>query len=128
MIDHEAIVRTHLLTNTALVTLVSTRIYAGTHLPDGYTPADGPAVVFATRGGNDAYSRATTVPSMQYRCFGATPTIARQVDRALYDALQDEAGVSVRTSIRDTYPQLLQDPETDWWYVFSGYRHWLVVS
>lgn len=128
MIDVLAVIRTHLAANSALAALVDTRLYAGTHLPQGYTPADGPAILFNTRGGVDEYHRATTRPSVQYQCYGATAAVCIQTDRALYSALQDKSGVGVRTSLRETYPQLLEAPDTGWLYVLSGYDHWLVVT
>jgi len=130
MIDVLAVIRAHLLANAALVALVESRIYAGVSLPPGYDPADGPAILFNTRGGVDEYSRATTRPSVQYRSYGATAAACVQVDRALYDALQDNTGTGVRTSIRETYPQLLEEPGTQpaWLYVLSGYDHWLAVT
>lgn len=128
MIDALAVIRSHLLADSALVALIGTRLYAGVALPQNYTPADGPAVLFNTRGGQDEYHRGTTRPSVQYRCYGATQADCTVVDRALYDALQDSPGVGVRTSIRETYPQLLEEPDTRWLYMLSGYDHWLTVT
>lgn len=125
------VIRDHLLTNAALVALVGDRIYAGVDLPEGYTPADGPAILFNARGGTDEYHRVTTKPSVQYRCYAATPILCMTVDRALYRALQDQCGAGVRTSIRQTYPQLLKEPETSptqWNFILSGYEHFLMVD
>lgn len=126
MTDAEAILRAHLLSNAPLTALVGTRVYAAPNPPPGYTPASGAAIVFGPRGGADSYSGATLLPSMQYRCYGPTLAIARQVSRALYEALVDQPGVGVRQSRLETFPQPLTDPETEWEYVWSAYKHWLV--
>ena len=128
MRDVEATIRAHLLTDTALTALVGTRIYAGTSLPAGYTPDDGPAVLLGVRGGADTYSGATLMPSVQFRSYGADDATARSVDRALYDALVDVAGLHVRTAQLETIGQLMNDPETDWPYMWSAYRVWVVNS
>lgn len=119
-------IREHLLRAPELTALVGTRVYAGVTPPPHYNPADGPCIVFGTRGGADAYHSATLMPSIQYSCYGADIDTAWDVDRALYDALVDQPGLGVRQSRLEVYGQLLTQPETGWYYVWSAYRHWLV--
>lgn len=128
MRDTAATIRAHLATNTALTALVGTRIYAGTSLPAGYTPDAGPAVLFGNRGGADTYSGASLTPSVQFRCYGASDAVVRQVDRAVYDALVDQPGQYIRTARLETIGQLMNDPETGWPYMWSAYRVWVVNS
>ena len=83
--DTNAIIRTHLAADTALVALVSTRIYCP-RLPENATL---PAVGFFSRGGtSDPYIPGIVTPSVQFDCWAANQIDAREVYRALYDALQ----------------------------------------
>ena len=130
MINVFAVIRAHLAANAPLGQLVGGRIYVGPNLAQHYTPASGPAILLNTRGGSDEYSRATTRPAMQYRCYNTTAEACAELDGVLYDALQDKCSGAVRTSLRVTYPQILEEPDTEpaWLYMLSGYDHWLVVS
>ena len=97
--DTNSIILTYLLTDTALVALVSDRIYCP-RLPEKATL---PAIGFFTRGGDsNPYIPGIVTPSVQFDCW-ATDTevagvvtkgsiIAREVYRALYDALQGIQG------------------------------------
>ena len=125
VIDAHEVVRNYLSTVTGLTDLVQSRIFAGADLEKGYTPSDGPAVVFSARSGNVAYHGATLRPSMQFRCFGKTRTDAGDTDRALYDALHEQSGPSMRWATLETMGQPLTDPDTGWFFMLSGYRIWL---
>lgn len=125
MVDAEKVIRDFLLLNAALVALVDDRIYAGVDLPPGYKPGDGPAVLFAVRGGADSYHSGTFWPSCQYSCYAATEREAREVYRALYDALNDQAGVNINQSRLETPGQILRDQDTDWPFVLTAFRHWI---
>lgn len=125
MVDTGQVLRSFLLTDPTLTALVGSRIYYGADLPAGYTPADGPAILFNTRGGSVAYHNQTLQPSCQYRCFASEAPTAWLVDRALYGALHDRAGLKVRQSRLETPGQLIPN-ELDWFVIWSTYRHWLV--
>lgn len=126
MVDAAATIRAYLLTVSGLTDLVGTRIYAGDALPPGYEPADGPAVLFGVRGGNMAYHNGTAELSVNYRCYALTKALAWQTDRALYTALQDEAAPGIRQSRLEVIGQQTTEPKTDWTFVYSAYRQWLV--
>ena len=101
MIDAHKVIADYLLADDALKVLVGDRIYPGSDLPEGYKPADGPAVLFGARGGGPAYHGATLQPSVQYRSYALSEEQAAEVDRALYDALHDQAGPGRASANRD---------------------------
>lgn len=83
--DSNAIIRAYLATDTALTALVGARIYCP-RLPEN---ADLPAIGFFTRGGRaNPHIPPIPSPSVQFDCWGTSYIEARQVYRALYDALQ----------------------------------------
>ena len=95
--DTNTIIRTFLLAQTTLTTVVSTRIYWPT-LPENEAL---PAISFNTRGGDSSpYIPKIVSPSVQFNCWAedtATmtgPVAARQVYRALFDVLQ---GIQMQT-------------------------------
>lgn len=90
--DTNVITRTHLLTCTDLTDLVSTRIYC----PRAPENADLPNVTFFTRGGRSTpYIPDLPSPSIQFDCWADDPIEAREIYRALYDALQGIQNVAV---------------------------------
>lgn len=120
MIDALALIRTHLLANTALAALVSTRVYAGRDVPPpGYKPSDGAAITFKLRGGQPDYDDALLNPSVQFRCYGATELAADVCYRALYDALHNAHGASVLHGEIEIAGQSLEEPETAWPFVLA---------
>ena len=128
MVDVEAVIRAHLVAQTtpaleALYALTADRIYASQSLPTDYRPADGPAILFTTRGGGQDYSSAILRPSVQYRCYAKDEEKARDAYRALYDALNDQSGVGITQSRLETQGQLLTDPESTWPYVLCAFQH-----
>ena len=87
--DVNAIIRTYLLTDIALAALVSQRIYCP-RLPENATL---PAIGFFTRGGDsNPYIPGIVTPSVQFDCWADNFIDAREVYRALYDALQGIQG------------------------------------
>lgn len=104
--DTNAIIRTYLTTSSTLVdpliTLVGERIYCP-RLPEKIDLADGPAIGFFVRGGvSTPYIPGMVIPSVQFDCWamdvdGSTSGSikAREVYRALYDALQGIQNVTV---------------------------------
>lgn len=85
MIDTNKIVRAHLAADTALIALVGVRVYCP-RLPHGATL---PAVSLFTRGGvTNPHIATLPCPSVQIDSWGSSPDAAREVYRAVYDALQ----------------------------------------
>ncbi len=87
--DTNSIIRSYLTTSSTLVdpliVLVSDRIYCP-RLPENATL---PAIGFFTRGGTSTpYIPGIPEPSVQFDCWANNPINAREVYRALYDALQ----------------------------------------
>ena len=121
MTDSNAVILAYLSAQASLTALVSTRISCpkliGTTLP---------ALSFLTRGGvSSPYIPDMLEPSVQFSCWGADPIIARQVYRALYDALQGIENQKVTISYSDYYiisaaeevqGQDLQDPDAPYFY------------
>ena len=94
--DTNAIIRAYLATQTALTALVSTRIYSP-RLPENATL---PAIGFFTRGGSSTpYIPGIVTPSVQFDCWADNPIEARQVYRALYNALQGIQNVNAGTVV-----------------------------
>lgn len=104
--DTNTIIRTYLTTSSTLVdpliTLVAERIYCP-RLPEN---AELPAIGFFTRGGSSTpYIPGMPAPSVQFDCWAKDTEvagvatsgfiIAREVYRALYDALQGIQNVTV---------------------------------
>jgi len=89
LVDINILIRTYLLTpsvtNNPLIALIGDRIMAP-RLAENTTL---PAISFFTRGGGSSYQRpAGSWPSIQFDCWADNPIDAREVYRALYDALQ----------------------------------------
>ena len=83
--DTNKIIRAYLAADAGLTALVGQRIYCP-RLPENATL---PAVSFFTRGGTSSpYIPDLPSPSVQFDCWADDPIEARQVYRALYDALQ----------------------------------------
>ena len=110
MIDTNAVIRTHLAADAGITALVGDRIYQG-RLPEN---ADLPAICFFTRGGTSTpYIPGIPAPSVQFDCWAKSEEVAgveikgdivaRQVYRALYDALQGIQNVKVTIGATDYY-------------------------
>ena len=98
MIDSNVPIRAYLAANAGLIALVGTRIYVP-RLPEN---AVLPALGFFTRGGTSTpYIPTIPSPSVQIDCWGRTPQEARQVYRAVYDALQGIQNVTVTIGLTD---------------------------
>ncbi len=90
--DVTLIINTHLQADTALVALVSIRIYCP-RIPEKGTL---PAVSYFVRGGlSTPYIPGIVNPSIQFDCWADSMMDARRVYRALYDALQGIQNISV---------------------------------
>ena len=94
--DSNAIIRSYLTTASPavnpLIALIGERVYCP-RLPENATL---PAVGFFTRGGESTpYIPGIITPSVQFDCWADNPIDAREVYRALYDALQGIQQVTV---------------------------------
>lgn len=127
MIDIEATVRARLVANVALAALTGPRIYASVTLPAGYQPSLGPAVIFNVNGGSPDYAPVLR-PTLMFRSYGLTEAIARQTDRAVFDALHDYRGGAVMSVRNDVLGQLLAESDTQWRFVLSYYKAMLLNS
>lgn len=122
MIDAADVLRDYLLTNTAITTLVGTRIWAPmTYPPDGYKPSQGAALVFKTRGGAPDYTQAHMLLSWQIKSYGATLLVASALDRAVADALFDARWGDILESSMEQAGQSIPEPDTDWPCILSFY-------
>jgi len=97
--DTNTILRTYLLTQTELTALVvidgDERIYC----PRAPENAKLPNITFFTRGGRSTpYIPDLPSPSVQIDCWANDPIEAREIYRALYDALQGIQNVGVGTN------------------------------
>ena len=109
--DTNSIIRAYLITQTALTTLIggaTPRIYCP-RLPENATL---PAVSYFTRGGSsDLYVKPILSPSVQFNCwaldYDGAPSHAsvraREIYRALYDALQGIQMIKVTLGLIDYY-------------------------
>ncbi len=89
LVDTNRLIRQYLQTSSAtndpLIALISTRLYCP-RLPENVTL---PAISYFTRGGTaDANVPNIFSPSVQFDCWADNLIDAREVYRALYDALQ----------------------------------------
>ena len=103
--DTNSIIKSYLGTSSTkvdpLIALVSDRIFCP-RLPENEDLTNGPAISFFTRGGTSTpYIPGIPEPSVQFDCWAIDASlvsgfiIARQVYRALYDALQGIQNVTV---------------------------------
>lgn len=122
MIDIDATIHAYLIQQAGLTVLAGPRIFASLYLPKGYKPADGPALLFSPRGGAVDYSSLVLNPSYQFRSYGKTLASARELDRALFDALNDVSYCDIKSARMEAIGQPLQEPDTGWPFVLSFYR------
>ena len=94
--DTNSIIRSYLTTSSTkvdpLIALVSSRIYCP-RLPENATL---PAISYFTRGGgSNPHIEKIVSPSVQFTCWDDNPIGAREVYRALFEALQGIQMVAV---------------------------------
>ncbi len=90
--DTNKIIRDYLIKQTVLTGIATGGIFCP-RLPEKTTL---PAISFFTRGGTSTpYIPGIPSPSVQFDCWADNPITARQVYRALYDALQGIQNVKV---------------------------------
>ena len=130
MIDVNAIVRAFLLTDATLKGLVESRLYAGKSVPpERYKPKDKdgnsqPCICFQIRGGSPDYDDALLKPSIQFKCYAATPLAAGALYRALVDALHNASSADILYAEQETLGADLREPATGWPFVLT---HFLIM-
>jgi len=121
--DASAVLRTYLLTKTALTLLVGTRINRETGVPaQGWTPSAGPCVSIIGRGGAFDASDAMLAWPVQVTCWGRDPQEAGNVYRAVVGALDNASGGQLRHAYLTSLGQTIRQAETGWPYVLCGFR------
>ena len=120
--DTNKIIQAYLITCGTLTGLVGVEIYCP-RLKEGATL---PAVSFFTRGGTSTpYIPGMPSPSVQFDCWADDPIEAREVYRALYDALQGIQNIDVTvgaetykilSAVEEVQGQDLQDIEIPNYY------------
>lgn len=128
MIDVQSAIRAVVVADSGLTALVNTRVFAGRDVPPtGTTPGDGACLTFKVRGGAGAfrgrdYEDALIVPSVQFKCYGASELAAYQVYRALVDALHNAHDGTVLHAEETGVGQPLEEPDTEWRFVLSFFE------
>lgn len=126
MIDAGVAIRTSLLTQTTLTSVISTRLWSESNTPgDGYIPAQGGGIAFKVRGGGTMYHNGLINPSVQFKCYGDGLVAANTVYRALFDTLHDKAFGSIRGAYCEILGQTAIEPELQWPYVLTYFKIWL---
>lgn len=122
MLDTNKVIRTYLAADAGLIALVGTPLPVRIYCPRLPENATLPAIGFFTRGGTSTpYIPGMPAPSVQFDCWASTPIVARQVYRALYDALQGIQNVAVDSNfilsaIEEVQGQDLQDQDIQNYY------------
>lgn len=119
--DPLTLVRTYLLTVSAVTTLTSTRIYGETIPAADATSMPRACVVLSSAGGPATDWLRTLESRLDVRCYGATPLAARTLAWTVYDALAWLTKRTISTGkLYKAEPELaplsLVDPDTDWPY------------
>lgn len=125
MIDLDSHIRDLLVADLDVYGFTGERIFASTDLPTGYTPDAGAAVLFSARGGQGPDESGLILwPSYQFRSYAATEAQAREVDHAVFRALNFRRSERIKMARLDVYPQVLrqQEPEPAWPFVLSYYQ------
>ncbi len=119
MIDIHAKIRAYLASLPGVTAAFGGRIYASRTLPAGYKPEQGPACLFAIRGGGQDFSSKLLTPSVQFRIYAVTEAEVIKATTALYDAINDtqSRGICYARLEDGTLPQMLSEPVMEWPYM-----------
>jgi hypothetical protein len=121
-VDETLAVLDFLEAQTALVTMFGARMWADVDVPKaGYKPADGPAMCFKVRGGEDLDPVVVHDPSFQFKIYGTSAIVARNAARTLHDNFEERANKDILAVRRETMPVTLREPETGWTYALVFY-------
>lgn len=130
MIDETGVLRTYLLSQTALTALTGQRIWGMRTYPIvGYLPSQGQALVFRSRGtGLVDYSGAMITTSWQFKGYGETPEKADELHRTLFDVLQEAKTGGMWRAMVEPGGGPLEEPGQRWAYVLSFWSTMMQVS
>jgi hypothetical protein len=121
MVDVDATIRAWLVSKPVLTHVAGDHIYAAMDLPIGYQAEDGPALLFTSQM-TPSYPSKLLKGSVTCRCYGTDEESARELERALYDGIHDKVSSSIKAAHLETGGQILQEPNTGWYFVLSIYR------
>lgn len=123
MVDVHAAILAFLEDDATLVAAAPGGIFAARDVPPpGYKPDDGAAITFRVRGGTPDYDDATLMPSVQFKCYGASELAAWTCYRTLYDTLHNGVSATIARGISEVLGQPLEEPDTDWPFVLAFFR------
>ena len=115
--------------------LSSVQFYAGrSEPPVGWRLTGGNCIVFRARGGGPDYDDALLMPSVQFKCYGVdsngeTSELASwTLYRSLYDALHNGHDGDILHAQSETLGQLLNEPDTGWYYVLAHFSGMIRVT
>lgn len=126
MIDSSAATRELLLAFTPFSNLVGgERLWQG-KLPASFTPSQG-GVVYFCRGGDSELHVPLIHPSYEFLCWHEKPEKARELYRALHDALWDRPLTTLTSGVflesqEEAHGQEGIDDKTGWTFVVSFWR------
>lgn len=128
MNDSSANINTALLTQTALTSVISTRLWPDRVTPlEGYTPEMGGGITFRIRGGTPLYRGSMAGYSVQFLCWGVDSYTATLVYRTLFDVLNDKAFSHIRSAYVEQMGQPIEDQSTGWPAVLVYFTIWLAI-
>jgi hypothetical protein len=127
MIDSAALIQAHIRSIPEMTAIFGRRIYSARNLPAGYQPTQGPACLYAIRGGAQDFSSKLFVVSVQFRLYADTEANACSAAGGLYSAINDtQARQICYARMEDgTFPQLLSEPVSNWPYILTYYKFFL---
>jgi hypothetical protein len=132
MIDSTAIVTQYLLQNSGVQAQVADRVF-GVLIPGNEVNENLPGtelpkfVLLSGMGGFAQLNLPFVEPTYQVRCYGPSPRAAREVYRAVFDALHAVdnfyfAGNYIVWSREEVQGQDLIDPQTGWSFVLAFFN------
>ncbi len=130
MIDAQGVMLAFLEGQSSITTLTGSRIYAGrSEPPEGYTPADGAAIVFKRRQDRPIGERGVAISSsFAFRFYGtggnynAQLLSAEALYRATYEVLNFGTNYGVLGAQIEGGPEPLTEPDTGWPVVVAFFR------
>ena len=127
MVDIEAAIRAYLAGLQGVTAAFGKRIYASRLLPSGYKPEQGPACLFAVRGGGMDFSSKLFSPSVQFRIYAQDEVKTREVAGKLFDAINDTKarGIIYARMEDGTIPTLMTEPDSNWPYILIFFKFFL---
>lgn len=128
MIDTTAIVRNFILSRPGVAAQVVDRVYA-VRIPEDLSvePQIPKFILLSGVGGQASLELPFLEPTIQVKCFGPSPKLAREVYREVFDGLHGIdnyyfSGGYVVFSYEEVQGQDLIDPSTGWAFVLSFFK------